>query len=67
MLFRSSTPQFDQTIKGFHTGEHLANARKQADERNLDDVLIVDVDCHHYETDNFSEILEYIEDPVIKQ
>ena len=67
MLFRSSTPQFDQTIQGFHTGEHLANARKQANERNLDDVVIVDVDCHHYETDNFAEILEYIEDPVIKQ
>ena len=67
MLFRSSTASFDRTIEGFHTGEHLANARRQADVRNLDDVLIVDVDCHHYETDNFAEILEYIEDPVIKQ
>jgi hypothetical protein len=67
MEFRSSSPEFNYTINGFHTGEHLANARKQADERGLDDVLIVDVDCHHYETDNFAEILEYIEDPVIKQ
>ena len=57
MHFRSSTPEFDRTIEGFHTGEHLANARRQADARKLDDVLIVDVDCHHYETDNFAEIL----------
>ena len=67
MHYRSSTPDFDRTIEGFHTGEHLANARKQADARKLDEVLIVDVDCHHYETDNFAEILEYIEDPVIRQ
>ena len=60
MHYRSSTPDFDRTIEGFHTGEHLANARKQADARKLDEVLIVDVDCHHYETDNFAEILEYI-------
>ena len=61
MQFRSSTPEFDRTIEGFHTGEHLANARRQADARKLDDVLIIDVDCHHYETDNFAEILEYID------
>ena len=67
MQYRSSTPEFDRTIEGFNSGEHLANARRQADARKLDDVLIVDVDCHHYETDNFAEILEYIEDPVIKQ
>ncbi len=53
MHYRSSTPDFDRTIEGFHTGEHLANARRQADARKLDEVLIVDVDCHHYETDNF--------------
>ena len=67
MQYRSSTPEFDRTIEGFNSGEHLANARRQADARKLDDVLIVDVDCHHYETDNFAEILEYMEDPVIKQ
>jgi uncharacterized protein len=67
MLYRSSTPTFDMTIEGFHTGKHLANARAQAESRRLDEVLIVDVDCHHYETDNFAEILEYIEDPVLRQ
>ncbi|MEP9350932.1 amidohydrolase family protein [Xanthobacter sp. KR7-225] len=67
MHFRSSTPAYDLNIEGFHTGEHLANARAQADARGLDDVLIVDVDSHHYETDNLAEILEYIEDPALKQ
>ena len=41
MLFRSSTPQFDQTIQGFHTGEHLANARKQANEKNIPEKKIL--------------------------
>ncbi|MFG1360524.1 amidohydrolase family protein [Xanthobacter pseudotagetidis] len=67
MYFRSSTPAYDMNIEGFHTGEHLANARAQADARGLDDVLVVDVDSHHYETDNLAEILEYIEDPALKQ
>ena len=67
MHFRSSTPAYDLNIEGFHTGEHLANARAQADVRGLDDVLIVDVDSHHYESDNLAEILEYIEDPALKQ
>jgi hypothetical protein len=26
-------------------------------QRNLDDVLIVDVDAHHYESENYSEFL----------
>lgn len=67
MDYRSSKPEYDRSIEGFHTGEHLKNARIQADQRGLDDVLIVDVDSHHYETDNFEEILEYIEDPALKQ
>ena len=40
MQYRSSTPDFDRTIEGFHSGEHLVNARKQADARKLDEVLI---------------------------
>ena len=31
MQYRSSTPEFDRTIEGFNSGEHLANARRQAD------------------------------------
>ena len=65
MHYRSSTPDFDRTIEGLHTGEHLANASKQADARKLDEVLIVDVDSHHYENEHYAEVFEYIESPVI--
>ena len=67
MQFQSSDPAFHRTVENYNTSEHLANARRQADVRNLDDVLVVDVDCHHYETDNFAEILDYITDPVLRQ
>ena len=50
----------------FDTRDALANAAAQARERNLEDVLIVDVDAHHYETESWSEIVEYIEEPVIR-
>jgi uncharacterized protein len=67
MRIRSSDPTYDMNVEGYNTSHHLANARQQADARGLDDVLIVDVDCHHYETDNFEPILEYIEDPTLRQ
>lgn len=67
MRIRSSDPTYDLHIENYNSSHHLANARQQADVRGLDDVLIVDVDCHHYETDNFEPILEYIEDPSLRQ
>ena len=67
MRILSSDPTYDLETGDFNTSEHLANARKQADTRGLDDVLIVDVDCHHYETDNFEPILAFIEDPSLRQ
>ncbi|MEI2415931.1 amidohydrolase family protein [Orrella sp. JC864] len=67
MLIHSSETAYHRQIDNFHTGEHLANARRQAEARGLDEVLIVDVDCHHYETDNLLPIIEYIEDPVLRQ
>ena len=67
MEFRSSNSAYDMSVEGFHTGKHLENARQQANIRGLDDVLIVDVDCHHYETDNFIDILEFIDDPSLRQ
>ena len=45
----------------------LAHARKQAVQRKLDDILIVDVDAHHYENEHYSEILPYMENDVFKQ
>jgi len=67
MRIRSSDPTYDLNVEDYSSSRHLANARQQADARGLDDVLIVDVDCHHYETDNFAPILEYIEDPSLRQ
>lgn len=49
------------------TREVLRNARRQARERGLDDMLIVDADAHHYETESWAEIGQYIEDPVIRR
>lgn len=51
----------------FDTTSHLEHARRQALERNYKDFLIIDVDCHHYETERFAEIIDYIEDPVLQQ
>ena len=59
----------------FNTGEraghdtrfHLENAVRQAKERHLDEVLIVDADAHHLnEMTHFAEIAEYIEDEVLR-
>lgn len=50
----------------FDTREALRNARRQAEERGLDKMLIVDVDAHHYETEAWSEITDYLEDPVLQ-
>ncbi len=48
------------------TRDILAHAARQARERNFDDYLIVDVDAHHFENQSWSEIVEYIPDPVIR-
>ncbi|MCL6592699.1 MAG: amidohydrolase [Alicyclobacillus sp.] len=56
---------FDQ-INRFDTRELLANAKQQALEKHLDEFVIVDVDAHHYENESWSEIVQYIENPVIR-
>jgi predicted TIM-barrel fold metal-dependent hydrolase len=50
----------------FDTRKHLHNARLQAVERGLDEILIVDVDAHHYETEAWVEIASYLEDDVLR-
>jgi hypothetical protein len=55
------------TVEELNTTRLLAHARKQAVQRNLDDMLIVDVDAHHYENENFPEILPYMENDVLRQ
>jgi uncharacterized protein len=55
------------SVDELNTSRLLTNARKQATRRKLDDLLIVDVDAHHYENENFAEILPFMENDVLKQ
>ena len=54
-------------VEELNTSRLLAHARRQARERNLDDVLIVDVDAHHYENECFDEFLPFMENDVLRQ
>ena len=56
----------DLTNEEFNTPTILAHAAEQAAKRHYEDFCMVDVDSHHYETESFSQILEYIEDPVLR-
>src|SRR5262245_28495348 len=54
-------------IEELNTTRLLAHARKQAQQRNLDDILIVDVDAHHYENECLDEFLPFMENDVLRQ
>ncbi len=55
------------TVDELNTTRLLAHARQQAVQRKLDDVLIVDVDAHHYENEYMSDILSYMDNEVLRQ
>lgn len=55
------------SIADLNTTRLLAHAEKQARQRKLDEVMIVDVDSHHYETESMDEFLPYIENDVLRQ
>ena len=55
------------TVEELNTTRLLAHAKKQAQQRKLDDILIVDVDAHHYENECMDDILPYLENDVIRQ
>jgi uncharacterized protein len=44
----------------------LTNARQQAIRRRYEDIFIADIDAHHYESDHYDEILEYVENPILR-
>lgn len=48
------------------TREILANCARQTKQYGLDKWFIVDVDAHHVETDSWAEVIECIEDPVVR-
>lgn len=58
---------FRMSVEEFDTNKLLENAARQRDKRGFDDVLIIDVDAHHYETESMGEIVDFIEDPVLRQ
>lgn len=55
------------SVEELNTSRLLANARKQANQRKFDEMLIVDVDAHHYENEHLSEILPFMENDVFRQ
>src|SRR3954462_14754874 len=55
------------SVDELNTTRLLAHARKQAVQRKFDDILIVDVDAHHYENEHYNDILPYMENEVFKQ
>ncbi len=46
--------------------EILANARRDIERYHLDDYFIVDLDAHHVEFDSWGEILDRLENPVLR-
>jgi uncharacterized protein len=56
----------DLANQEFDTRTLLKNAAQQAEVRHYEDFLIVDVDSHHYETEAFKEISDYVDDPVLR-
>lgn len=53
-------------IESFDTTTLLEHAAEQARERHLDKYFIVDVDSHHYENSSYRDIVNYIEDPILR-
>jgi predicted TIM-barrel fold metal-dependent hydrolase len=54
-------------IEELNTSRLLAHARKQAHQRKFEDMLIVDVDAHHYENECLDDILPFMENDVLRQ
>jgi predicted TIM-barrel fold metal-dependent hydrolase len=50
----------------FDTTTFLKHASAQARQRGLDKLFIVDVDSHHYENASYRDIVDYIEDPILR-
>src|SRR5712692_10782638 len=55
------------TVDELNTSRLLSHARQQAHQRKLDDMMIVDVDAHHYENEHMKDILPFMENDVLRQ
>ena len=54
------------SVEELNTTRLLAHAAHQAKQRKFEDVLIIDVDAHHYENEHFGEILPFMDNEVFK-
>jgi len=54
-------------VEELNTSRLLAHAAQQAHQRKLDELLIVDVDAHHYENEHLRDILPFMENDVLRQ
>src|SRR6202040_2380234 len=54
-------------VEELNTSRLLAHAAQQAHQRKLDEMIIVDVDAHHYENEHIKDILPYMENDVLRQ
>ena len=53
----------DPKQQKFDTRDLLANAQQQAVDRKYEDMMIIDVDSHHYETGSYKEIFDWMRNP----
>ncbi|TYB42443.1 amidohydrolase family protein [Actinomadura chibensis] len=60
---KTLTPQFDRFTD---TREMLDHARRQSVEYGLDDYFVVDVDSHREPNAHWREVLEFMENPVMR-
>jgi predicted TIM-barrel fold metal-dependent hydrolase len=67
MELPSSDKFYSMSVESMDTSKLLKNASKQRDARKLDTFPIIDCDSHHYESESAAEIIEFLDDPVIKQ
>ena len=55
------------SVDELNTSRLLAHATQQAHQRKFDEMMIVDVDAHHYENEHIREILPFMENDVLRQ
>ena len=55
------------TVEELNTTKLLAHAHEQVAQYGLEDILVVDVDSHHYEMEHLGEVLPFVENDVLKQ
>jgi hypothetical protein len=55
------------SLEDLNTSRLLAHASRQAIQRNYEDMVIVDVDSHHYENESMREIVPFMESDILKQ